>query len=119
LSAADRRIVLLENGTWIMVGEDGEIILPSKSVDEDEVRVVYGNGTWRDVPVSQMRIPENRYDPETEDTPAETAKYHTVKSGDTLSGLAVKYNTKVSEICRLSGIKASQTLKIGMKLRVK
>jgi hypothetical protein len=119
LSAGDRRIVLLEDGTWIMVGEGGEIILPSKSVNEDEVRVVYGNGTWRDVPVSQMKIPEKRYDPEAEDTPPQTAKYHTVKSGDTLSAIAIKYNTKVSEICRLSGIKATTTLKIGMKLRVK
>jgi hypothetical protein len=118
LSAGDRRIVLLEDGTWIMVGEGGEIILPSKSVNEDEVRVVYGNGTWRDVPVSQMKIPENRYDP-AEDMPPQTAKYHTVKSGDTLSAIALKYNTKVSEICRLSGIKASAILKIGMKLRVK
>lgn len=127
LSAADRRIVLLEDGTWIMVGENGEIILPSKSENKDEIRVIYGNGTWKDMPVSQRRIPEKRYDPKTEaattsatsSTSASTKKYHTVKSGDTLYGLAIKYKTKVSEICRLNGIKESTILKLGMKLRVK
>lgn len=129
LSAAARRIVLLEDGTWIMIGDNGEVILPSQAVGKDEVRVIYGNGTWKEMPVSQRRIPENRYDPKTEAaatttttstaSSSSTKKYHTVKSGDTLYGLAIKYKTNVSTICRLNGIKESSVLKLGMKLRVK
>ncbi|MCR5519737.1 MAG: peptidoglycan DD-metalloendopeptidase family protein [Bacteroidales bacterium] len=47
------------------------------------------------------------------------ARYHTVKAGDNLSRLAVKYNTSVSAICKLNGITPSTTLRIGRKLRVK
>lgn len=47
------------------------------------------------------------------------AQYHTVKSGDTLYGLAAKYHTTVGAICKLNGISASTPLKIGKKLRVK
>lgn len=47
------------------------------------------------------------------------AQYHTVKSGDTLYGLAAKYHTTVGAICKLNGISASTPLRIGKKLRVK
>lgn len=47
-------------------------------------------------------------------------KYHTIKSGDTLSGLAVKYGTSVSKICSLNpGLKPTTVLSIGRKVRVK
>lgn len=45
--------------------------------------------------------------------------YHAVKKGDTLSAIAVRYGTSVSKICQLNGIKATTTLQIGRKLRVK
>ena len=47
------------------------------------------------------------------------AQYHTVKSGDTLYGLAARYHTTVGAICKLNGISASTPLRIGKKLRVK
>ena len=47
------------------------------------------------------------------------AQYHTVKSGDTLYGIASKYHTSVAAICKLNGISASTPLRIGKKLRVK
>ena len=47
------------------------------------------------------------------------AQYHTVKSGDTLYGLATKYHTSVNAICKLNGISPSTPLRIGKKLRVK
>lgn len=47
------------------------------------------------------------------------AKYHTIQSGDTLLGLAAKYHTTVSAICKLNGITPSTTLRIGKKLRVR
>lgn len=44
---------------------------------------------------------------------------HTVKKGDTLSGIAKKYGTTVKKICKLNGIKETTTLRIGQKLTVK
>ena len=46
-------------------------------------------------------------------------RYHTVRSGDTLSTIARKYGTSVSAICRLNGIKSTTTLQIGRRLRVR
>ena len=46
-------------------------------------------------------------------------RYHTIRSGDTLGALAVKYGTSVRQICAWNGIKATTTLRIGRKLRVK
>ncbi len=46
-------------------------------------------------------------------------RYHTIRSGDTLGALAVKYGTTVRQLCAWNGIKATTTLRIGRKLRVK
>ncbi len=46
-------------------------------------------------------------------------RYHTVRSGDTLSGIAKKYGTTVTNICRLNGIKSTSVLRIGKTLRVR
>ena len=47
------------------------------------------------------------------------AQYHTIVEGDTLYKIAGKYNTKVSELCRLNNIKETDILQLGVKLRVK
>jgi LysM repeat protein len=47
-----------------------------------------------------------------------TTTYHTVQSGDTLSGLAVKYKTTVPNIKSLNNLK-TDTIKAGQKLKVK
>lgn len=46
-------------------------------------------------------------------------KYYQIKSGDTLTRIAAKYNTTVSNLCKLNGISPSSTLVIGKNLRVK
>ena len=51
--------------------------------------------------------------------PASTAKYHTVKQGDTLYAIAKKYHTTVDKLCKLNKIKETTILQIGRKLRVK
>lgn len=51
--------------------------------------------------------------------PSGTATYHTVKSGDTLYAIALKYHTTVDKLCALNGIKKNSTLSIGKKLKVK
>lgn len=45
-------------------------------------------------------------------------KYHRIKSGDTLGGIARRYRTTVSRLCRLNGIKSTTILRIGRRLRV-
>jgi len=46
-------------------------------------------------------------------------KYHKVRSGDTLSGIARKYGTSVRALCRLNKIKETKVLQIGQKIRVR
>lgn len=48
---------------------------------------------------------------------ARAIKYHRVRSGDTLSGIARRYGTTVTRLCQLNGIRSSTTLKIGRSLR--
>lgn len=43
---------------------------------------------------------------------------YTVKHGDTLSGIAQKYNTTVDELVRLNGIKNKNLIYIGQVLKV-
>ena len=45
-------------------------------------------------------------------------KYHTIKSGDTLYGLALKYKTSLNKICKLNNIKPEKVLQIGEKIRI-
>lgn len=51
--------------------------------------------------------------------PEPQKQWYSVKSGDTLSRIAVKYHTSVSTLCRLNGIKETTILQIGQKLRVR
>ena len=44
--------------------------------------------------------------------------YYRVKSGDTLSGIALKNETSVSSICKLNGITSKAVIKPGQTLRV-
>ena len=44
--------------------------------------------------------------------------YYKVKSGDTLSGIALKNETSVSNICKLNGITSKAVIKPGQTLRV-
>ena len=46
-------------------------------------------------------------------------KYHKVRQGDTLSGIAKKYGTTVRRLCQLNNIKETKILQIGMRIRVR
>jgi len=45
--------------------------------------------------------------------------YHTIRSGDTLYGIARRYHVRSSQICRLNRISTKTTLRIGRRLRIK
>src|SRR5574344_1707836 len=47
-----------------------------------------------------------------------TAKFHTIKKGDTLSAIARKYHTSVQKLCKLNKIKETTILSIRRKLQV-
>ena len=47
------------------------------------------------------------------------AKYHTVRSGDTLGRIASRNHTTVKKLCRLNGIKETSILRLGQKIRVR
>lgn len=47
------------------------------------------------------------------------AEYYIIRKGDTLSAIARRHHTSVQALCRLNGIKATTTLRIGRRLRVR
>lgn len=47
------------------------------------------------------------------------AQFHKVRSGDTLSGIAARYHTRVSTLCKLNHIKETSILQIGQRIRVR
>lgn len=50
---------------------------------------------------------------------AAAIQYHTIRQGDTLGKLAIKYHTSIKTLCRLNGIKETTILQLGKKLRVR
>lgn len=48
---------------------------------------------------------------------AKSAKYHTVRKGDTLYGISKRYGTTPQKLCKMNNIKMTTTLRIGMKLK--
>lgn len=44
--------------------------------------------------------------------------YYTVRNGDTLSGIALKNETSVANICKLNGISRNAVIRVGQTLRV-
>ena len=62
---------------------------------------------------------KNEEDDKREAAEREAMRWHVIRSGDTLYGLALANKTTVAEICRLNNISAKSTLRIGQKLRVR
>ena len=133
LSPADRRIILFADGTWALVDSLGGLSVPSGN----DRLVLSEDGAWRNVTSSSVRIPVLKESTsETKKTTSASsgtatkqtappppsdgsAVYHTIVSGDTLSGIAKRYHTTVQTICNLNGISVKTTLRPGKKLRVK
>lgn len=44
-------------------------------------------------------------------------KFCTIRRGDTLSGIARRYGTSVSNLCKLNGIKSTTVLRVGRRIR--
>lgn len=132
LGNSDKKIVLHKDGTWGYMGADGKLVAPKPG----EKIVMAADGSWAVFTTSDVMLPDIKVaeataaakgidtyrpngGPARTTNPASSAQYHTVKAGDTLSGIASKYRTTVAKLCSLNGIKATTTLQIGRKLRVK
>ena len=50
---------------------------------------------------------------------ARSKKYYTIRSGDTLSGIAIKNGTSLSALCRLNGMRSTSTIYAGKRIRVR
>jgi murein DD-endopeptidase MepM/ murein hydrolase activator NlpD len=85
----------------------------SKYVPEDEqVEIDILEGDTRDREEAAAKA-------EAERKALAAAQYHTIRSGDTLGALAIRYGTSVNKLCNLNGISSRTLLQIGRKLRVK
>ncbi len=122
LGDGDRRVLLLEDGRWMLIQGDGSLKAPEDSANI----VLYSSGKWSRVENSSHRIPTGKTHTAaaavTENTEKETSserEYHTIKSGDTLSSIAARYGTSIDAVCRLNGISRNTVLRIGRRLRVK
>ena len=134
LSPADRRVILFKDGTWAVVDSLGGLSVPASN----ERLVLAEGGSWRAVTPSTVRIPvlkestaEEKKSSSSSSSSSSTkttappppadgsAVYHTIVSGDTLSGLARKYGTSVQTLCNLNGMTVKSTLRVGKKIRVK
>lgn len=90
---------------------DDEEVNPGKDAGQSDVKPV--------APANNQAVEKTARQSQPATKPASSAKYHTVKQGDTLYAIAKKYHTTVDKICKLNKIKETTILQIGRKLRVK
>ena len=90
----------------------------------DSVRAVHNeftitkeslNNAFADLQRPNLKVMEYQ---QIKDTQNVVKQYYTIKKGDTLSSIAVEYNTTVSILCKLNKIKKSKTLRVGQRIRV-
>lgn len=59
------------------------------------------------------------YDNDDSETITSAASLHTVRSGDTLSGIAVRHGTTITKICTLNNIDRDAILSLGKRLKLR
>ncbi len=91
-------------------GDDDEVV-SNKDTGQSDVK--------SEAPANNKAVEKPAHHSQPATKPASSAKYHTVKQGDTLYAIAKKYHTTVDKICKLNKIKETTILQIGRKLRVK
>ena len=93
----------------------------SKYVPEDEDEEYEINlGDQRDRATADSIAAVRKIEQEKAAAEAAAAKYHTIRSGDTLGKIARRYGTSVRAICRLNpGLTEKTTRRIGRSIRVK
>ena len=111
-----------------------KIVIPGKKTDSKPVQETHNNDLSEPAVSSKsvknavaVAVPSSglsAQDPSKKEAaqavkaPVEPSKYHTVRKGDTLKGIARKYSVSVSDIKTLNGLKSTK-LSAGQKLMVK
>lgn len=94
-----------------------------KSVSEvakDVIAGKYGNGNTRIKMLEAEGYDADKVQAEVNKQLGFTsAVYYTVKSGDTLSGIAAKYGTTYTKLARMNGISNPNKIYVGQKIRVR
>ncbi len=125
------RLIDFEGGAlryWTFALEKGYFNIRSRASEELEEH-------YEDVGVSEilamaddsaaLRVASGRIEENKKSVPKKSAAvsqgaiYHTIKSGDMLSKLSVRYGVSVNQICRLNNITRTTILKLGRRLRIK
>ena len=73
----------------------------------------YGNGKTREIVLG------SKYKAVQDKINGSGAVYYTVRSGDTLSGIAAKYGATYQKIAQMNGLTNPNKIYVGQKLRVK
>jgi murein DD-endopeptidase MepM/ murein hydrolase activator NlpD len=86
----------------------GNAINPTKLIDFESQQVLQEN---------YLMVKKETYDHKKILDELAKAQYCVVRSGDTLSGLARRYGTSVSALCKLNKISSKSIIRIGQRLR--
>lgn len=78
-----------------------------------------GNNAPKNPVTQQKKSSTNSNKPQVREPIGGNPVYYTVKSGDSLYGIALKYHTTVPKLCAQNNITAKGILNVGKKLRVK
>jgi len=92
----------------------GQAIDPAEIVDFKNFCTFDDSYTFKKAQVNRISKNNNNYT-----AGSQTIKYHTIRSGDTLSSIAKRYGVTVSTLCRLNGIKTTTVIRAGKTLRYK
>jgi LysM repeat protein len=111
----------VELQTHIHVVKSGETLSSIAEKEHTSVKTLCRENNIHETSVirigQKLIVPGPKHSsPEVLDNPL--LKHHKVKSGDTLSGIAIKHHTTVAKICKLNNFKPTKTLQIGEKIRV-
>ncbi|MBQ9889554.1 MAG: peptidoglycan DD-metalloendopeptidase family protein [Bacteroidales bacterium] len=85
--------------------------------DDEEFEI--NEGDAKEKAIAEEKAAKAKAEAEQKAKELAAAQYHTVRSGDTLSGIAQRYHTTVRKICSLNGITERTILRVGKRLRVK
>ncbi len=86
----------------------GNAINPTKLIDFDEQQIIYPDF---------LMVKNDAYDHKKILDELAKQAFCTVRRGDTLSGLARRYGTSVSKLCKMNCISAKSILRIGQRIR--
>lgn len=111
----DYNNMTLRSGTLVITKKDGSISGSFRESTSDATAEAEISTPKRDSGSATTATASSRTAATTYSAPS---KYHTVVSGDTLSGIAKQHGTTVTKLCQLNGIKATSILSLKQKIKL-